>query len=371
MKIIIVYASAGAGHLKAAEAIYQCIKERCPDTDIGLIDLLEKSSVFFRFSYKQGYSFFVKKALLLWRFAFWVTYFRPLRFLTRGIGAVINRLNSRAFAEFLIAEQPDFVISTHFTTSEIAAGLKLRGKLKSKLITVITDFDVHPFWVSKGTDIYIVASEFTRARLAAEGGLAERIIVSGIPVDPKFLKQFNRVELAGKFGIDKDKWTVLLITGSFGVGPLEQIAQSLSSDVQVLVVCASNKKLYERLQAQNLKNVQVFGFVRNVEELMAVSDMIVTKPGGLSISESLIMGLVPVFIVPIPGQEMGNIKALEHFHLGSYCRKVSQIKEAVLRLKEHPEELKKQREIIARLKKPSAAGEITDVIFKSSSGLAA
>jgi len=105
--------------------------------------------------------------------------------------------------------------------------LKLRNKIQSKLVTVITDFGVHPFWISNGTDLYVAASGLTKDKLLSMGIAEGKIQATGIPFNPSFTKTQNRVELAEKFGIDKNKFTVLLMTGSFGSGPLEEIAESI------------------------------------------------------------------------------------------------------------------------------------------------
>ena len=123
------------------------------------------------------------------------------------------------------------------------------------------------------------------------------------------------------------------MTGSFGSGPLEEIAESICAEVQVLVVCAKNKKLLSRLEKRNLENVKVFGFVNNAEELMAVSDVIVTKPGGSSIAEFLNMELFPIFISAIPGQEQENVKTLAAYGVGCAPKNIKEIKDLIVELK--------------------------------------
>ncbi|MDD5506342.1 MAG: glycosyltransferase, partial [Candidatus Omnitrophica bacterium] len=232
----------------------------------------------------------------------------------------------------------------------------------STVITIITDFGVHPFWVSQGTDLYIVASDFTRDKLLVEGIAQEKIKVFGLPSDAKFLRGFNRASLAVKLGIRPDKFTVLLMTGSFGIGPLEELAALLCRDMQVLVVCAANKKLYARLNKRNLPNVKVFGFVNNTEELMGVCDIIVTKPGGSTIAEVLNMGLVPVFISVIPGQEEGNVAALEEFGVSLTPKTVDATKDIILEFKNNPEKLQEMQLRVQKLKKPFSCQELAGVI---------
>ena len=362
MKVLITYASAGAGHRRAAEAIYDFLKNNRKDLAVELVDILPLTSNFFRFFYNRGYPFLVHSATWLWGFFFWMTESRLTRCLSRKSSLVVNYLGCRKFAAYLIKEKFDYIISTHFLNSELAAGLKLENKIQFKLITVITDFGVHPFWISAGTDLYIAASGATRDQLLSMGIPAERIQASGIPFNLSFLKVQNRGQLAEKFGISANKFTVLVMTGSFGSGPLEEIAESLCVQAQVLVVCARNKELFDRLQKRKLENVKVFGFVDNAEELMAVSDIIITKPGGSSIAEFLSMGLFPIFISAIPGQEQENIKILAGYGVGCAPKNIQQIKELVVELSNNPQKLQGLKKNIAQVARPLSCQEIASVI---------
>ena len=362
MKVLITYASAGAGHRRAAEAIYDYLKENRKDLKLELVDILNSVNPFFRFCYNSGYPFLVHYAIWLWGFFFRVTEFSLTRWFSRKFSKFANYLACRKFRNFLVKEEFDFIISTHFLNSELAADLKSKNKIKSKLITVITDFGVHPFWVSCGTDLYIGASELTKDKLLNLGVSEQQIKVFGIPVNPGFTKPQDRGKLAAKFAIAADKFTVLVMTGSFGTGALDKIAQSLCCDAQVLVVCAKNKKLFSRLNSKNFENVKVFGFVNNAQELMGVSDVIITKPGGSSIAELLNMELLPIFISAIPGQEQDNIKILSAYGLGFAPKNNKQIRDLVLDLKNNPQKRMSLKSNIAQVAKPLACQEIASVI---------
>jgi len=362
MKVLITYASAGAGHRRVAEAIYSYLKDNRKDLAVELVDILPFASGFFRFFYNRGYSFLVHSAIWLWGFFFWITESKFSRWISRKSALAVNYLGCRKFSAFLIKQKFDYIISTHFLNSELAAGLKLKSKIHSKLVTVITDFGVHPFWISSGTDLYVVASGLTKDKLSGMGVPADKIQASGIPFSPSFFKTQSRNQLAEKFGIAADKFTVLLMTGSFGSGPLEEIAENLSAYAQVLVVCARNNKLFNRLQKRSLKNVKVFGFVNNPEELMAVSDVIITKPGGSSIAEFLNMGLFPVFISAIAGQEQENIRVLGEYGVGCSPENIKQIKDLIAELKNDPQKLESLKKNIAQVAKPFSCQEIASVI---------
>jgi processive 1,2-diacylglycerol beta-glucosyltransferase len=368
MRVFIVYALAGAGHFRCAEAIYDFLKENHPQIHTELIDILRKSNIFFRFFYRWGYHFLVNQAIFLWQWAYQLTYFLPLRRFTRIIARIINRISTRNFSRFLTQENPDFIISTHFLSSEVTANLKSQAKIKSKIVSVITDFGIHPFWVCPGTDLYVVATGLTKELLVKEGVEDEVIKDLGIPVHPKFQRQYVKDELCKELGIDKNKFTILITTGSFGVGPIEAIVDALYKEVQILVVCANNRKLYRRLKNKSYSNVLLFGFVNNLQELMSVSALIITKPGGLSIAELLIKELVPIFIHPIPGQETTNARILEKYGIGVTAKDVGDVRKTVLDYKGHPEKLSQIKEKIKKIKKPDATEGLLNAVCQSGSG---
>jgi len=358
MKIVIACTSAGAGHLKAAEAIYNYFLGKNPSQDLVLVDILEESHFLFGNFYSRGYSFMVNHAQWLWRFIFHITSQKNLQPALTKVRTLNNRLNTRNFRQYLIQANPEIIISTHYLTANIASNLKKKSRITSKLVTVITDFGVHPFWIYDKTDLYAVASDSSRQELVKLGIPADKIRVTGIPVDPKFSGGFNKLELRKKFDLDPQKFTVLVVTGSFGIGPIEQIVDLLQGQVQVLAVCAKNEKLFARLKAKDYSEVKVFGFVDNIDELMAVSDLIVTKPGGLSISELLAMELVPVFISAIPGQEAQNIKVLAKYGIGERAQNAARVKAIVLDYLKSPQKLQAAKARIAQMRKPNAAEEI-------------
>ncbi len=368
MKIIIAHASAGAGHFKAAEALSEQFRRDYPDIEIKLIDALDYTSPFFKNSYLKGYSFMVNYASWLWSLSFYLTTFKPTRWFINGLHFFINSLNTAKLRSFLIRENPDYIVSTHFLPAQVAAYLKEKKQINSRLLTVITDFGIHQFWLAKGTDIYAVASDFSRQLLVREGIAENKIKVTGIPVDNKFLFSFDRGALSGKLGLDKNKFTVLLVTGSFGIGPLEQIVDYLHNDAQLIVVCARNKKLYQRLNQKNYPGLKVFGFVDNIQELMACSDVIITKPGGLTVSEVLVMELPPLFISAIPGQETVNAQFLVKEGIANTIANIKDTRIIIRGYKDNPQKLDAIKEAIRCIKKPHAAGDICHALCSGSSG---
>jgi processive 1,2-diacylglycerol beta-glucosyltransferase len=370
MKILITYVSAGTGHRRAAEAVYNYFKKNCQGADIEIIDALEKTNPVFRCVYSNGYLFLVNHALWLWQFLFWVTSLKWLVPVAKSGSCLINRLNSKRLIDFITGKKPDIVISTHFLPSEIVSYLNRTKAINSRLITVITDYGVHPFWIVKGTHKYSVASDYTKELLVSMGIDRINIIDSGIPVDPKFFEKYDKVVLARKFDFQPERFTVLISTGSSGIGEVEKVIEELHEEAQLLVVCANNRILYARLSRSNYRNVKVFGFIENMQELMAVSDMIITKPGGLTIAESLAMGLSPVFITAIPGQETENVRILAVNHIGVRARDSRLVKDIVLHFKYNPRELAIAKDAINKFKRPFAVKELCDEVCQGGIGAA-
>jgi processive 1,2-diacylglycerol beta-glucosyltransferase len=213
------------------------------------------------------------------------------------------------------------VLCTHFLPLEIIGNLKAKERKRAVAapfsVSVVTDFEAHALWMEPSVDLYCVAAEETKARLVARGVPPERVIPTGIPVSGRFATKVHAAAVRKHYGLRDDLPTVLLLSGGFGMGPVAQILSEidkLQRDLQVLVVCGRNEELRRELAGKDHPHpTHVLGFVTNMHELMAVSDLIVTKPGGLTTSEALAMGKPLVIINPIPGQEAANADfLLEH-----------------------------------------------------------
>ncbi len=366
MKIIIAYTSAGAGHFKAAESVYEFFREKNPAWEVELVDVLSYSGALFRKNYTPVYDFMVNHAHWLWALSFRLTGLKTFSRLVFLLHSLICRINTKNLVDFLVKEKPDYIISTHFLPSVIVSSLKARDKLNAKLITVVTDFGVHPFWITDFTDIYVAASAPTVKQLEFKGVKPILIREWGIPVSSKFLKPPDKIDLCRKFGIRPDKFTVLIATGSFGIGPIKEMAYSLCVDNQVLVVCARNEKLYKALRLKENANLKVFGFISNMHELMAVSDVMVAKPGGLSISEILVMELVPLFISPIPGQEMQNLEVLAKYGIGEQINDSGRIYEIVESYKNNPDKVSEIKKNIRGFRKSYATSKLYEFVCSNS-----
>lgn len=363
MRILVIHASAGAGHFKAAQAIYEGLK-KFTSHEAVFADSLDYTSPSFKKFYQHTYIFLVTGMSWLWGFSFELLDRPWIQPLMRSSRRFYNGFNARHLSAFLKDKGFDYVVTTHFLPGEVVAALKRTGEIRSRLITVVTDFDVHRIWLNPETDFYAVASEWTGQKLRQLGVAQEKIRVTGIPVNEKFLHPADRGELKKKLGLQENVFTVLIATGSFGIGPIEDILRilELEDGLQTLVVCGHNRRLFERLRGCNYRGARIFGLVDNMDELMAVSDCMVTKPGGLSIAEALASHLPMIFFHPIPGQETNNVRVLREHGIGSMPADVVGIAGEVRKLKSSRDAHLTALKHTQRLARPAAVRDIISLI---------
>jgi processive 1,2-diacylglycerol beta-glucosyltransferase len=360
MKILVIYATAGAGHKMAAQALYSRLKT-LPGIDAVFVDALEHTNRFYKHLYSRSYTLLITKAPGLWGFFFWLLDIPWLQPLVRLVRRAQNSLQAWRLSRFLEKENFDYILSTHFFPNEVAGYLKRKGKITSKIICAVTDFDVHRIWLASGIDRYTVASEWTKRKILKLGVPQEQVVVTGIPIDEKFSRPRDMAVLKQKLGIKENVFTVLVATGSFGIGPIEEIMEELIG-FQVLVVCGHNKALYERLSQKQKGLVKIYGLVNNMDELMAVSQAMVTKPGGLSISEALVSGLPMIFFNAIPGQETNNIKVLKEQGVGISDCSIPDIGRQLRRFQTSPEEFQAAQQKVRDLARPFAVRDIVALV---------
>ena len=356
MKIIITYASAGGGHRVAAEALYDYYSHNCQQVEVKLIDILDFADPWFAKAYTQGYSYLASRLSFLWKALFRIS-------AQTFIGSAVNhfcRLHSKKFISYVLHEQPQAIITTHFFPAEIISYLKSQGKLQARLDCVITDFGVHPLWIQNFCDEYIVASEYTGAQLSSRGIPAGKIKVLGIPLRSGF-------SVARK--VPHKEFRALLISGSFGFTFIEKIVEQLHSEIELIVVCGNNQELYSRLKKRAYSSVKLFGFTDQIPQLMAQADIMISKPGGVSIAEALAMELPLVFVKGIPGQETENARVIHEYGCAEYAQRLKDVKKIVNELRFYPEKLNLLRANTKKIRKPDSTKEICRYVCASSAGV--
>ncbi|MBI5806575.1 glycosyltransferase [candidate division TA06 bacterium] len=369
--ILIISASAGAGHTMAAKAIEQSLsllpqsKERCQVTHI---DLLKYSTLLYKTVYHDIYLYMAQKQPLLFGYIFTTSdnlkrQNRP-DFLLR----LLDTLNTRKFTSFIREQEWDLIISTHFLASQLVCDLKRKEKIETPLLTVTTDYGLHSYWILPECEHYAVADENSKQHLMASGVPPERIRTLGIPVGLEFSKKKSPAAIREKLVLAPRLPVVLMLSGGFGVGPIEKIVASLASvrsNFQLVVVAGKNRKLLGRLRQMReqmpFKMIPV-GFTEQMDEYMRASDILISKPGGLTTAEAMACGLPMIIVNPIPGQEdMNSDMLLEH---GAGIKAMHQL-DIPHRLDEvlaSPQKLAQMRKNALALGRPRAAQEVVKLV---------
>jgi processive 1,2-diacylglycerol beta-glucosyltransferase len=320
MRVLIATITAGGGHLAAASALEEAWRALRTDDVVERVDLLKFFSPLHRKIHSDGYLKLIERAPELWGMVFAKTDNPKLaQTLTKWKRAWPS--NSRAkFARQVRLFKPDVVLCTHFLPVELLGHFEARGHRSAQAaakqfsppftVSVVTDFEAHALWMGECVDLYCVAAEETKARLIARGAETADVVATGIPIAAKFSSKSNTKTVRKTIGLRDDLPVLLVLSGGFGMGPVAEILAELDKvpdKFQTVVVTGRNEELRRELAAQDRKHpTHVLGFASNMHELMAIADLVITKPGGLTSSEALALGK-PLFILnPIPGQEAAN-----------------------------------------------------------------
>ena len=348
LRVLIFSATFGAGHVRAAEAISEAIRAKEPSAEIMHLDFGEFLNKTINKVIKSTYIELIKHTPKPWgKFYYRTSKISPHSVFQR----FLNRLGRRGFLEYIHSLQPDLVICTYPTVAGILAELRLRQTLDIPLVTVLTDYAIHSQWVHLGVDLYIVGCQEVYEGLVSRGIEKERIKVTGIPVSPKFEVLMDRQIIYDKLGLNTERLTLLVMGGAYGVlGGAKLVSKIISESkapVQAIIVCGQDEKLFKSLDTivSGTRNpILRLGYVGNVEELMSVADLIITKAGGLTVSEALTKRLPMVIFLPIPGQEEGNAIFVEKIGAGLVADTAEELERILQKLISQPEELKVMRE---------------------------
>jgi len=366
-KVLILSAAVGAGHLRAAEALEKAFNQMGAAQEVKNIDVLNYTNPLFRRLYGKAYLDMVNTMpeVLGWMYD---SFDKPWENERRRLA--LDRLNAQPLINLLKKEKPDLAVCTHFLPAEIISWLKAKKKIDFPQSIVVTDFDAHAMWLCHNYEQYFVALEETKIHLAKIGIPAEKITVSGIPIDPVFAETKDKGAMREKFGLEKDKLTILVSAGGFGVGNVEHLLQALSdlqTPSQIVAICGRNEELktkLERLAREKLNNERVrfvpIGFTREMDEYMSAADLIVGKPGGLTTSEALAKGLIFVVVNPIPGQEERNSDHLLEKGCAIKCNNLPVLAYKIDELVKDRARFDAMRENVRKFARPNASREIVE-----------
>jgi processive 1,2-diacylglycerol beta-glucosyltransferase len=362
---MIISAKVGAGHMRAAEALFETFKKRFSDVEVECIEALEYTNAAFRNGFQRAYNKLASSLPSVWELIYETMEAKAVDSRVKRLANLFDRLNTRRLFKTVSEYEPDAVVCTHYLPAEILGHRKRRGRFDARIFVVLTDYDIHTMWIERGVDHYFVASEEMAHAMNVKGLSGAGVTVTGIPISGVFRNGATpRGKMREKLGLAPDRRTVLVSAGGFGLSNVKEAVSLLAETdggAQFLAVAGKNEKLHKALLSVaegHSGTVVPYGFVTNMHELMAASDFAVSKSGGLTSSECLAMGLPMVIWNPIPGQEERNADYLLENGAALRANSPAHLVFKVRRLIDEPDLLEKMRASAENIAKPSAAFDI-------------
>jgi processive 1,2-diacylglycerol beta-glucosyltransferase len=367
--IAIFSVSAGSGHVRAAQALQATAELWHPDIEVVHIDLMELVPKLFRTIYTDTYIKVIEQHPALWGYIYDRTNHEKIDSSLSRLRRAIENLNTRKLKSVLKNISPDHVICTHFLPAQLLSRRIQKGKFTKPVWVQVTDFDAHALWIHKGMHGYFTAHDELAWRISERGIPAEQVHVTGIPIMPAFSAELSRSECSRELGLDPDRKTVMMMSGGAGIGETFELAErllNLNGELQVVAIAGKNDKSLKRLRslARNYPGrLFPMGFTTTIERIMAASDLAVTKPGGLTSSECLAMGLPMIIVSPIPGQEERNADFLLEQGLAMKACDVDSLSWRVNLLLAEPDRLRDMRDKSLRIGQPEASRKVLDLVL--------
>jgi processive 1,2-diacylglycerol beta-glucosyltransferase len=367
-RVLLLSASSGAGHVRAAQALEKAFAAR-GDCVVEHIDAIHYVSKLFQRVYDKTYIAMVRRAPELMG----VLYDRtdqPWNHPRRRLA--MDRLNTQPMIRMLKRMQPDLCVATHFLPAEIIAWLIAKKKLSARHAIVVTDYDVHALWLCRTLDRYYVALEESAEYMARIGVPRDKVRVTGIPVDPLFAIPLDRSAARKHFGLDPEALTLLVSAGGEGVGPIEQLVRNLlamQKPWQIVAIAGKSEKTQRRLEelsrqagklASGALRLCAVGFTTEMDQYMAAADLLVGKAGGLTTSEALARALPIALVEPIPGQEERNADHLLEAGAAIRCNNLPAAAWKIATVLDDPPRLRRMQEAARAMARPAAAANIAE-----------
>lgn len=310
--ILVLSVSAGAGHVRAAEALRACAEAEFDTIRVAHTDVMDHASATFRKLYTDAYIGLVDRHPAWWGMLYRMTANARSDTVMHKMRRAIERFNTRALRRYVTRFAPHAIVCTHFLPAEILMHAIRRERLNVPVWVQVTDYDLHRMWVIPRMSGYFAGNDEVAFRMRGVGMEAQNIHTTGIPIMPAFAQAIDRTACARELGADPQRMTLLLMGGGAGVGKLLQIAEqllALPADFQLIALAGRNAAALvalNKLAARHPGRLFPHGYTHRIERLMACADLAITKPGGLTSSECLAMGVPMIVHSPIPGQEERN-----------------------------------------------------------------
>lgn len=372
MRVMLLSVTAGFGHHATAKAVSDQLESM--GATVETFDIYEYINRVIKETIDKGYLFTSKHTQELYRLTYLLAENHSAGYLSAPLSTIriINTLGASKFLRIIRNFNPDAIVCTHIFAAQLVDVLKRKGHLNAPTVGIITDYTLHPYWENVPRIEYIVtASELLTYRAVKKGISAERILPYGIPIHPKFNRPLSREDAAAQLGIDPARPTILMMGGSMGYSDNNKLIAKLDRTglpLQLLVVCGRNQKQYREMcaladQRKSKCTLLPYGFVDNIEVMMSAADCIITKPGGLTVSEALAKHLPMILVNPIPGHEERNVEFLMNNGMAMLVTKTFPVDEAVYHLFHNPDRIANMRHTMAAVAHPDATERLSRFIL--------
>ncbi len=366
--VLIFSIPAGHGHIKPADALAAAGKQWYPEATVIHRNILELYPGLFSPFYSRVHTILMNHPRLIRRVysSLERRYTSPS---AKKSGSLVNLLSNRRLAAYINAIAPDHIVCTHCLAAEMISDLIGQKKINARLWNVINDFAFHPWWIHEHVSGYFVVNEELHRDLVFKGVPVQNVYNTGLPVMPDFSASHSRVDCAETLGLNPDRFTCLLMAGGSGIGPvLSQVHSLLSAnlDFQLICIAGRNSRLLKKLQLLQLQRPHTlfpFGYVTDVSQLMACADMVITKPGGSTVSECIAMGKPMLLVSPAPILEEENAAWLVQRGAAQLVPSVDRLPEFVARLQNNPAELAGFRAAALKCQTPNASHSVLENIL--------
>lgn len=367
MKVLVVSVTCGQGHNSTAKALIKSLEKR--GVECQLLDAFDHINKILAKTLDEGYQLSTKYMSKPYSSIYKHAERRTPTHDEISSVKIVNTLLASKLRKTIEKYDPNVIVTTHCFAAAMVEILAEKGIVHSVNIGIVTDFTVHPFWEeSPGFDKIVIANELLEYQALKKGFASEQLLCTGIPVDPKFnLNIFSKSEVRKKLGLEPETKTILIMSGSMGFGNIKDIVSKIDNihaDFQAIVVCGNNKKTQSQInKMRKSKKFLVYGYVNNVEELMAASDCIITKPGGLTTSEALAMHLPMILVNPIPGQEERNLEFLLNNGAAMSATDTCPVEEIIFQIFKNPERISQMKKAVEYLSKPDSTEKLVEYII--------
>lgn len=367
MKVLVISVTCGQGHNSTAKALIKTLEKK--GAECYLLDAFEHINKIIAKAIDDGYQLSTKYMSKPYSSIYKHVERRTPTHDEFSSVKIVNTLLASKLRKTIENYNPEVIVTTHCFAAAMVEILTQKGIIDSVNIGIVTDFTVHPFWEeSPGFNKIVIANELLEFQAVKKGFKPDQLLCTGIPVDLKFkLDNFSKPDVRKKLGLDPDKKTVLIMSGSMGFGNIKEIVSkidNIQADFQAIVVCGNNKQAQAQInKMRKSKKFLVYGYVNNVEELMAASDCIITKPGGLTSSEALAMQLPMILVNPIPGQEERNLEFLLNNGAAMAASDTCPVEEVIFQIFKNPERIVQMKKAVEYLSKPDSTEKLAEYIM--------